>query len=35
MPEKLDFYRKKAKERGSYFSTEQTVCAVEEMLEQL
>ena len=35
MPEKLDYYRKKAKERGSYFSTEQTVCAVEEMLEQL
>ena len=35
MPERLDYYRKKAKERGSYFSTEQTVCAVEEMLEQL
>lgn len=35
MPEKLDYYRKKAKERGSHFSTEQTVCAVEEMLEQL
>lgn len=35
MPERLDYYRKKAKDRGSHFSTEQTVCAVEEMLEQL
>ena len=32
---RLEYYRKKAKERGGYFSTEQTVCAVEEMLEQL
>lgn len=35
IPGKLDYYREKAKERGSYFSTEQTVCAVEKMLEQL
>lgn len=32
-PEKLKYYRKKAKERGMEFSTEKTVKAVEEMLE--
>lgn len=32
---KLKHYREKAKERGSYFSTEQTVLAVEKMLEKL
>ena len=31
-PGKLEHYKEKAKERGSYFSTEQTVAAVEEML---
>lgn len=34
-PGKLEHYKVKAKERGSYFSTEQTVAAVENMLEQL
>lgn len=34
-PGKLKHYREKAKERGSYFSTEQTVLAVEKMLEKL
>lgn len=31
-PGKLEHYKEKAKERGGYFSTEQTVAAVEEML---
>ena len=31
-PGKLEHYKEKAKERGSYFSTEQTVAAVEEMI---
>ena len=31
----LEHYREKAKERGAMFSTENTVRAVEEMLEQL
>lgn len=34
-PGKLEHYKEKAKERGGYFSTEQTVAAVENMLEQL
>lgn len=34
-PGKLKHYKEKAKERGGYFSTEQTVLAVEKMLEQL
>ena len=34
-PGKLEHYKVKAKERGGYFSTEQTVAAVENMLEQL
>ena len=31
-PEKLTYYKEKAIERGKTFSTENTVCAVEEML---
>ena len=34
-PALLEHYREKAKERGKAFSTERTVCAVEEMMEQL
>ena len=34
-PGKLKHYKEKAKERGGYFSTAQTVAAVENMLEQL
>ena len=34
-PALLTHYRGKAKERGKTFSTEKTVCAVEEMLESL
>ena len=34
-PEKLQYYRKKAAERGKAFSTEETVASVEEMLLSL
>lgn len=34
-PEKLTHYKEKAIERGKYFSTEETVCAVEKMLGEL